>query len=139
MSDDEERIKAVAGKAMTWWDRARVTVLGLGILGAVVSTAFVVGSAQSEIMGQLASLSEKVTEVRDTVRVMTGRLDEHGQAIAAVNERLGKLEVAREEQSRNIALFWARDWTDIRSRVERIEQMLIHADRPTVRQREPQR
>lgn len=133
MTTDDEKVRGIAPRAAAWWDRAKVTVMGLSIIGAVIGTTFALGATQAEITAQIAALSEKVIETRDTVRAITGRLDEHGESIARMSERLGRLETQREEQARNIQLFWAKDWADLKLRVERIEQVILHSGRPSVR------
>lgn len=112
-------------KAGTWWERARVTVLGISILITIITTAYFAGSVQAEIVGKLDSTARIVAEIRDTSKIQ-------GETIHQIAERLSRLETAKESQDNNIRMFWAFE-ADLKGRVERIEQLIL--GKPTMREK----
>lgn len=122
---EEERLVEAAKKAGAWWERARVTVLGISILVTLLTTSFFAG-------GTLTSISERVDSTSVAVSAILVKVSNHDTSIAEVSERLAKLETAKDQQAENLRMFWARDWADLK-RVERIEQFVL--GKSTMRER----
>ena len=110
MSADEVQMT----KLGAWWERARVLVVGASVITSIILGVWTLGT-------QLRGIEDSVLSLRQTMTSLVEDGKAAHNAVASLSERVGKLEVAREVQSEAIRLFWAKDWADLKSRVERVE------------------
>lgn len=134
---DIAEVKDKVGKVSVWWERARVTILGLSIVIAVLSATYVLGSTQSTILEKLASVVESINDVRSDVKKLADDQKEFTASLSNITERTGKLEAKEEARAESTRLFWSKDWPTILNRIEMIERDLFH--RKEFWQRSPER
>jgi hypothetical protein len=123
---DESKVRTLATRTSAWWERARVSVLGLSILITVITTAYLAGQSLTEVSTKIDQTAHTVVEIREGLKGQ-------GMSLANVSDRLSRLETSRDQQAENIRMFWARDWADLKHRVERIEQLILGT--PTIKER----
>lgn len=134
---DIAEVKEKVGKLSVWWERARVTVLGLSIVIAVLSATYVLGSTQSTILEKLASVVESINDVKSDVGKLADDQKGFTANLSDISERTGKLEAKEEARAESIRLFWAKDWPSLVHRIEEIERAFTR--QKEIWQRPPER
>lgn len=105
-------------QARAWWQRWQVIVGALGIVAALIAGVWRLADGQ-------ATLQTGVSFIRGTSEDLVRQATSINEGLRDLGVRVTRLETAKEEQARNIMLFWEKDWRDLRARVERIEQKII--------------
>lgn len=101
---DEEQIQGLAARVASWWDRAKITVMGLSILVAVLSTTWVLGGSQQQIKEQIQRLSDSIIELKAAFAGLTVEQKQAGSSIAGHDTRIGRLEEWRDTTRPDILL-----------------------------------
>jgi outer membrane murein-binding lipoprotein Lpp len=104
MDTDEEKLRGIGARAAAWWDKAKITVMGLMILGSVLSTTWVLSGTQSEIAGQINQVAESVKELKTSVSGLATKHEDSTKVNAAQDTRLGSLEEWRENLKPDVLL-----------------------------------
>lgn len=141
---DTAEVKAKASKLATFWERAKVTVIGVSILLTVLTAAYFQGDNQGTIINELSSVKVSLTELKASASEMKSEQKETNTAVtklagelSAVSERTGKLEVFKEAQVEAVRLFWAKDWPFLVRRIEEIEHFIFRQHGPVLREAPP--
>lgn len=98
MSDqsDSEKAKTLAALVAQWWERAKVTVMGVSILVAVLSTTWVLSGSQSQIAAQITDVGEAVVELKAAFAGLDSAHETTTAITSGHDTRIGRLEEWRD-------------------------------------------
>lgn len=133
MSDDILKQEAV--RAATKWDRAKVLVMGITIIGTVLGSTYSIGQAVSEMRSEVSQAVKMLTEIKEKQAESDKKHDNTGAILTSFLARLARLEKFEEAITTNTTLFWSKDWADLMSRLERVEKKVLFGDKPEFRER----
>ncbi len=104
MQTDEEKMRGFGARAAAWWDKAKLTVMGLSILVAVLSTTWQLSDTQSNIASQIKAVAESVAEVKASVSGLTMKHEDSTKVNAVQDAQIEALKEWRDNLKPDVLL-----------------------------------
>lgn len=121
---DEEKLRTFGERIVSFWDRTKITIMGLSILAAVLSTTWLLSGQQSEIQSEIKSVATTVGELKTAFKDLSAKHEVTTGTVATHDSRLVAVEVWQRGTSD--------DFQSAKDRLGFIERLLMGAQPPKV-------
>ncbi len=134
MSAAAEDVRHVR-EVLTFWERARVLVVGASILFSIVTGTWIINDRLGSIDSGLGVVKEQLEAVKQQVSTLSDESRVTRDSLAALTSKAAALDEWKKGRERDADVFWSQHWPAITARLSRLETGLFGI--PELRQAPP--